>query len=343
MDSQSNFSLPFFSHITFDDPWLLVLLLLIPALIVWYIASGKRKKPEMKISSLLPFKKQNKSAVVRLLHVPFILRCLTLAVVIVALARPQSSLSMQEMTAEGIDIMLTMDLSSSMLAQDLKPNRLEAAKNVAIDFIDGRPSDRIGLVVFSGEAFSQCPLTIDHSILKTLISVSEPGFLPDGTAIGLGLASAVNRLKESKATSKVVILITDGENNAGGISPLMAADIAQLYGIRVYTIGAGTRGMAYSPAYPFPNGGYGFDYIEVKIDEPLLKQISSMTGGQYFRATNNEALKDIYKKIDELEKTRFDASEFRRKKEEFWPWLLVAVCLLCLEWLLRNTLMRSIP
>jgi len=239
--------------------------------------------------------------------------------------------------------MLTMDLSSSMLAQDLKPNRLEAAKSVAIDFIDGRPSDRIGLVVFSGEAFTQCPLTIDHSILKTLISVSEPGFLPDGTAIGLGLASAVNRLKESKATSKVVILITDGENNAGSVSPLMAADIAQLYGVRVYTIGAGTRGMAYSPAYPFPNGGYGFDYIQVKIDEPLLKQISSMTGGQYFRATNNEALKEIYVKIDELEKTRFDASEFRRKNEEFWPLLLVAVGLVCLEWLLRNTLMRSIP
>jgi Ca-activated chloride channel family protein len=230
-----------------------------------------------------------------------------------------------------------------MLARDLKPNRLEAAKEVATDFVSGRPNDRIGLVIFSGDAFTQCPLTIDHSIMKTLLQAVEPDFLPEGTAIGLGLATAVNRLRESKSTSKVVILITDGENNAGSVSPLTAAEIAQLYGIRVYTIGVGTRGVAYSPVYRYPNGQFAFDYAEVRIDEALLKQISSMTGGQYFRATNNEALAEIYKKIDEMEKTRFDSTEFRRRKEEFWPLAFLAVMLIALEWLLRNTLMRSIP
>jgi Ca-activated chloride channel family protein len=236
-----------------------------------------------------------------------------------------------------------MDLSPSMLARDFKPNRLESAKKVAMEFIDGRKNDRIGLVVFSGESFTQCPLTVDHSVLKNLLSAAEPNFLADGTAIGMGLATAVNRLRESKSTSKVIILITDGENNAGSVSPLTAAEIAQLYGIRVYTIGVGTRGMAYSPAYRYPNGEFGFDYVEVRIDEPLLKKIAEMTDAQYFRATNNEALMDIYKKIDQLEKTRFDVTEFRRKHEEFWPLVLLAALLLFTEWLLRNTLMRSIP
>jgi Ca-activated chloride channel family protein len=199
------------------------------------------------------------------------------------------------------------------------------------------------LVVFSGESYTQCPLTVDHSVLKNLLSAAEPNFLADGTAIGMGLATAVNRLRESKSTSKVIILITDGENNAGSVSPLTAAEIAQLYGIRVYTIGVGTRGMAYSPAYRYPNGEFGFDYVEVRIDEPLLKKIAEMTDAQYFRATNNEALMDIYKKIDQLEKTRFDVTEFRRKHEEFWPLVLLAALLLFTEWLLRNTLMRSIP
>jgi Ca-activated chloride channel family protein len=229
-----------------------------------------------------------------------------------------------------------------MLARDLKPNRLEAAKKVAIEFVDGRPNDRMGMVIFSGEAFTQCPLTIDHSVLKSLMLAVEPDFLPEGTAIGLGLATAVNRLRDSKAISKVIILITDGENNSGSVSPLTAAEIAQLYGVRVYTIGVGSRGVAYSPVYRYPDGRFAFDYTEVRIDEDLLKQISTMTGGQYFRATNNEALAEIYNKIDEMEKTLFETTEFKKKNEEFWFFVCVALILFCLEWLLRNTLMRSI-
>jgi Ca-activated chloride channel family protein len=343
MDESEMLSFPSFSEVTFANPWLLLLLLIVPILIVWYILKGKKARPEIRLSTFAGLKNQRKSAVVRLLHLPFVLRCLAIVLIIIAIARPQTKLSWQDMRAEGIDIMMTMDLSPSMLARDLKPNRLEAAKEVATDFVSGRPNDRIGLVIFSGDAFTQCPLTIDHSIMKTLLQAVEPDFLPEGTAIGLGLATAVNRLRESKSTSKVVILITDGENNAGSVSPLTAAEIAQLYGIRVYTIGVGTRGVAYSPVYRYPNGQFAFDYAEVRIDEALLKQISSMTGGQYFRATNNEALAEIYKKIDEMEKTRFDSTEFRRRKEEFWPLAFLAVMLIALEWLLRNTLMRSIP
>ena len=343
MDENEMLNFPELSEVTFANPWLLFLLLILPALIVWYMLRGKKARPEIRISTFAGLKNQRKSAVVRLIHLPFVLRCLAIMLIIIAIARPQTKLSWQDMKAEGIDIMMTMDLSPSMLARDLKPNRLEAAKEVAQDFVSGRPNDRIGLVIFSGDAFTQCPLTIDHSVMKTLLQAVEPDFLPEGTAIGLGLATAVNRLRESKSTSKVVILITDGENNAGSVSPLTAAEIAQLYGIRVYTIGVGTRGVAYSPVYRYPNGQFAFDYAEVRIDEALLKQISSMTGGQYFRATNNEALAEIYQKIDEMEKTRFDSTEFRRRKEEFWPLAFIAVLLIALEWLLRNTLMRSIP
>ena len=278
-----------------------------------------------------------------MIHLPVVLRSLAIAALVVAIARPQTKLAWQDMSSEGIDIVLAMDLSPSMLARDFKPNRLESAKNVAEEFIDGRPSDRIGLVVFSGEAFTQCPLTIDHSILKNLLKEVEPNFLPDGTAIGMGLSTSVNRLRNSKAKSKVVILITDGENNAGSVSPLTAAEIAQMYGVRVYTIGVGSKGMAYSPAYRYPNGEYAFDYVQVRIDEELLTKIATMTGGQYFRATNNKALEDIYKKIDTLEKTRFDVTEFRKMREEFWPFALLGLILLLVEWFTRNTLLRSIP
>jgi Ca-activated chloride channel family protein len=343
VNSWTDLQLPYWEEISFAQSWVLWFLILIPLMIVWYVFKGRKAKPELQISTIAPFLGRKPSAVVRLMHVPFALRCLTVACIIVALARPQTKLAWQDMTAEGIDIMLSMDLSPSMLARDFKPNRLESAKKVAMEFIDGRKNDRIGLVVFSGESFTQCPLTVDHSVLKNLLSAAEPNFLADGTAIGMGLATAVNRLRESKSTSKVIILITDGENNAGSVSPLTAAEIAQLYGIRVYTIGVGTRGMAYSPAYRYPNGEFGFDYVEVRIDEPLLKKIAEMTDAQYFRATNNEALMDIYKKIDQLEKTRFDVTEFRRKHEEFWPLVLLAALLLFTEWLLRNTLMRSIP
>ena len=338
-----NYSFPPLSEITFANKWVLFLLILVPLMVAWYFWKGRFGKPELTISSLAGFAKRKESIVVKLMHLPIILRSLTVALLIVALARPQTKLSWQDMSTEGIDIVLTMDLSPSMLAKDLKPNRLEAAKSVAIEFIDGRETDRIGLVVFSGEAFTQCPLTIDHSVLKNLLTSVEPNFLADGTAIGMGLATGVNRLRESKANSKVIILITDGENNVGSISPLTAAEIAQKYGIRVYTIGVGTKGMAYSPYSKLPNGEFIFDYVPVKIDEPLLKEISKMTNGKYFRATNNAGLADIYKQIDLMEKTKFDVTEFRKKKEEFWPFAFFAALLLCIEWLLRNTLMRSIP
>ena len=338
-----NYSFPPLDEITFAHKWVLFLLILVPLMVAWYFWKGRFGKPELTISSLSGFAKRKESIVVKLMHLPIILRSLTVALLIVALARPQTKLSWQDMSTEGIDIVLTMDLSPSMLAKDLKPNRLEAAKSVAIEFIDGRETDRIGLVVFSGEAFTQCPLTIDHSVLKNLLTSVEPNFLADGTAIGMGLATGVNRLRESKANSKVIILITDGENNVGSISPLTAAEIAQKYGIRVYTIGVGTKGMAYSPYSKLPNGEFIFDYVPVKIDEPLLKEISKMTNGKYFRATNNAGLADIYKQIDLMEKTKFDVTEFRKKKEEFWPFAFFAALLLCIEWLLRNTLMRSIP
>lgn len=343
MNEWNGLRLPPIDEITFAQSWVLWFLFIVPLMVLWYVLKGRKGKPELQLSTLSPFVGRKPSAVVRLMHLPFVLRCLTVALIIVALARPQTKLAWQDMTAEGIDIMLSMDLSPSMLARDFKPNRLEAAKDVAMEFIDGRPNDRIGLVVFSGESFTQCPLTVDHSVLKNLLTSAEPDFLADGTAIGMGLATAVSRLKNSESSSKVIILITDGENNAGSVSPLTAAEIAQIYGIRVYTIGVGTRGMAYSPAYRYPNGEFAFDYVEVRIDEPLLEKIAKMTDGQYFRATNNAALKDIYKKIDEMEKTRFDVTEFRRKREEFWPLILLAAVFLFTEWLLRNTLMRSIP
>jgi len=336
-------TIPEFSRIHFAQPWFFLLGLLLPALTFWYLFKGRNMKPELRISGLAGFRQTRRSAVVRLLHLPFVFRMLSLAFITVALARPQTNLSWQDLSTEGIDIVLTMDLSPSMLARDLKPNRLEAAKNVAMDFISNRPNDRMGLVIFSGEAYTQCPLTIDHTILKNLLMSVDPDLLPEGTAIGTGLATAVNRLRESKAASKVVILITDGENNAGNISPLTAAEMAQQYGIRVYTIGVGTRGMALSPVYRYPDGRFAFDYAEVRIDEALMKQISEMTQARYFRATNNEGLKEVYQKIDEMEKTRFDSTEFRRKKEEFWPFAALALFFFLLEWFMRNTLMRSIP
>lgn len=335
--------LPSISEISFASPWMFLLLLLLPLMVAWYILRGRNQYPDIRLSSLSGFSGTKKSVVVKLIHIPFILRCLGMLCIIVALARPQTRLSWQDMSSEGIDIVLAMDLSPSMLARDFKPNRLESAKQVASDFITARRADRIGLVVFSGEAYTQCPLTIDHGILKNLLASVEPNFLADGTAIGMGLATSINRLRESKARSKVIILITDGENNVGSVTPLTAAEMAALYGIRVYTVGVGTRGMAYSPVSRYPNGQFAFDYVEVKIDEELLGQIAEMTGGKYFRATNNEGLREVYNQIDQLEKTRFDVTEYRKRREEFWPLVLLALIFLSFEWLLRNTLMRSIP
>jgi Ca-activated chloride channel family protein len=234
-----------------------------------------------------------------------------------------------------------MDISSSMLAQDLKPDRLEAAKDVAASFINGRPNDNIGLVVFSGESFTQCPLTTDHTVLLNLFKDIKSGMINDGTAIGLGLANAVSRIKDSQAISKVIILLTDGSNNMGEIAPVTAADIAKVFGIRVYTIGVGTKGM--SP-YPFQTAfGIQYQNIPVEIDESILKQIAVATGGQYFRATDNTSLKNIYDEIDHMEKTKISVQEFSKKQEEYKDWALLIFALLLLELLLKNTLLRNIP
>ena len=263
------------------------------------------------------------------------------ALLIVILARPQSTNSWSNSSTEGIDIMLAMDISGSMLAQDLKPNRLEAAKDVAASFINGRPNDNIGLVVFAAESFTQCPLTTDHTVLLNLFKDIQSGMIQDGTAIGLGLANAVSRIKDSHAKSKVIILLTDGSNNAGEIAPVTAAEIAKTFGVRVYTIGVGTKGMA---PYPFQTAfGVQYQNIPVEIDEATLKQIASTTGGQYFRATDNASLKEIYSEIDQMEKTKISVQEYSKKQEEYKNWALLVFALLLVEILLRNTLLRNIP
>jgi Ca-activated chloride channel family protein len=260
---------------------------------------------------------------------------------IIVLARPQLSNSFQTETTEGIDIVLALDISGTMLAEDLRPNRLEAAKKVATEFVSGRPNDNIGLVVFAGESFTQCPLTNDHAVLVNLFQGVQYGMIEDGTAIGLGLANAVSRIKDSEAKSKVIILLTDGSNNAGDVAPLTAAEIAQSFGIRVYTVGVGTRGMA-----PYPvQTPYGIRYqnLPVDIDEDMLRKVAGLTGGTYFRATDNTKLKFIYQEIDQLEKTKLRVHQYSKKNEEYTPFLLVALLLLITEIVLRHTVLRRLP
>ena len=326
---------------TFLHPNYFYLLLLLVPVIFWYVYKQRKSQPSVKVSSLSAFKEGKKNWKVRLRHLPFVLRTLVLALLIVALARPQSSNHWQKTSTEGIDIMLVMDISTSMLAMDLSPNRLEAAKTVASLFINSRPNDNIGLVVFAGESFIQCPLTTDHTVLLSLLRQIQCGMIEDGTAIGLGLANAVTRLKESSAKSKIIILLTDGSNNRGDIAPITAAEIAESFGIRVYTIGAGTMGYAKMPV----RMAYGIDYINVpvEIDEDVLSKIAATTGGQYFRATNTEKLKDVYKEIDEMEKTKIRTQEFSKKYEEYLPFVLWALALLCMEFVLRKTILRAIP
>jgi len=271
-------------------------------------------------------------------HLPFIFRLAAISLIIVALARPQSSTSGTNISIEGIDIVIALDVSGSMLARDLTPDRLEASKNVAMEFIGGRPGDRMGLVVFSGEAFTQVPLTTDHSILLNMFKGIKSGMIQDGTAIGDGLATAVNRLRESKAISKVIILLTDGVNNAGSVDPMTAAEIARVFGIRVYTIGVGTYGNAPYPVQtPF---GIQLRDMKVEIDEALLKQIADQTGGEYYRATSNQKLESIYKEIDELEKSKIDVTEFKSKHEEFLPLVILSLLFLAIEFLLKTTTLR---
>ena len=274
-------------------------------------------------------------------HTPFIFKIIASILLIIALARPQSSTKWEENTTKGIDIILAMDISGSMLAQDLKPDRLEASKNIAMDFISKRTNDRVGLIIFAGESFTQCPLTTDHNVLVNLFKDVKSGMIDDGTAIGMGLSNAVNRLKDSKAISKVIILLTDGVNNSGMIAPLTAAEIAEKFGIRVYTIGVGKEGFA---PYPFQTPlGIQYQDVEVKIDEKTLQDIATLTDGKYFRATNNNSLKEIYKDIDLLEKSKIEITEFHKRSEEFIPFAIGALLLLLLSFILQITYLKQIP
>ncbi|HBB91558.1 MAG TPA: aerotolerance regulator BatA [Bacteroidales bacterium] len=329
------------SAVHFAYPDLLYLLLLLPAILTWYILRGRKIHPTVQTSGLQPFTDSPVSWKLYLLHLPIILRLGTLGLLIMVVARPQSSNSWENITTEGIDIVIALDISGSMLAEDFKPNRLEASKTVATEFISGRPDDRMGLVIFSGESFTQCPLTTDHAVLLNLFQGIQSGIIEDGTAIGLGLANSVSRLKDSEAKSKVVILLTDGMNNRGEIAPVSAADIAKTYGIRVYTVGVGSLGTA---PYPFKTPfGIQYQNVKVEIDEGVLQKIASMTGGKYFRATNNEKLREIYQEIDKMEKSRIDVKEINTKTEEYQRFLWIALALLLLEIVLRLTLLKKNP
>ncbi len=320
----------------------LFLLLAIVPIVIWYVLTNNKLKASLRFSDISTIAQIGKTLKVFLRHVPFLMRILAFIFLIIVLARPQSTDKHETTTTEGIDIMLALDISGSMLARDFTPDRLEAAKDIAIEFISGRQHDRIGLVVFSAESFTQCPLTTDHAVLINLFKDIKSGIIEDGTAIGLGLSNAVKRLKDSDAKSKVIILLTDGMNNSGSIDPLTAAELAKTFGIRVYTIGVGKQGMA---PYPFQDvfGRIFVRNVPVEIDEATLQKIADMTGGNYFRATNNEKLRQIYAKIDQLEKSKIDIREFSRKKEEYRLFAFIALFLLITEMLLKYLFFRSIP
>ncbi len=328
-----------FNGIDFANKGFFWLLIIIPLMIGWNIWRKNKLQGSFRMSAVKGFSSVKRSKYTSFRHYGIILRILAFISLILALARPQSAFSWQNSTTEGIDIIIATDISGSMLAEDLKPNRLEAGKKIAIDFIKDRPEDRIGLVIFSGESFTQCPLTIDHDVLINLFGEINNGMIEDGTAIGMGLATAVNRLKESEAKSKVVILLTDGTNTTGSIPPLTAAEIAKQMKVRVYTVGVGTKGYAPYPVQtPF---GTEYQQVPVTIDEGVLKEIASLTGGQYFRATNNAALEKIYQQIDKLEKAKVAVTQYHKKTERFLPFILIALVLLLLEFLLRNTIFKG--
>lgn len=326
--------------IKFAQPLFLYLLVIIPVMVAFYLLKQQRASASLRMPGLQPFANVSKTFRHYLRHILFVFRTLAVTLLIIVLARPQTSDKFQDMSTEGIDIVLALDISGSMLAQDFRPNRIEAAKNVATEFISGRPYDRIGLVVFSGESFTQCPLTTDHAVLINLLREVQSGMIEDGTAIGMGLATAVNRIKDSEAKSKVIILLTDGVNNRGEIAPATAAGIAKTYGIRVYTIGVGTQGVA-----PYPvQTPYGTQYqdMQVEIDETILHEIAQTTGGKYFRATDNDKLIQVYNEIDKLEKSKIDVKQFSRKEEKFLLPALIAFCLLLFEVLARNTIFKNL-
>ena len=324
---------------TFANPGYLFLLLLLIPIIGWYIYELWKSDASVQISDSTALAAQPKSWRVWLLHVPFVLRVAAVTLLSIALARPQLTNRWTSESTEGIDIMMALDISGTMLAEDLKPNRLEAAKSVAQDFVIARPNDQIGLVVFAGESFTQCPLTIDHAVLVNLFRSVEYGMVEDGTAIGLGLANAVNRMKDSKTKSKVVILLTDGSNNRGDIDPQTAAEIAKTFGIRVYTVGVGSYGQARVPV----NTPLGKQYVTMdsEFDESTLKRIAQTTGGQYFRATDNTSLKQIYEQIDQMEKTKLRVREYSKHTENFMPYLIAALICLLLEVIIRYFVVRT--
>jgi len=331
-----------FDSIEFLNKEFFWLLLALPIAVLWYVFKHNKQTAELKISSIKGFK--SSSAIwTKLRHVLFALRLIALALLISALARPRTvDVSTKTRTTRGIDIVMAIDVSASMLAKDLQPNRLEALKEVAADFINGRPNDRIGLVEYAGEAYTKTPITSDKSIvLRSLRDIKYNTIIESGTAIGMGLATAVNRLKDSRAKSKVIILLTDGVNNSGFIDPKIASELAVEYGIKTYTIGLGTNGMALSPIGINPNGSFRYGRQQVEIDENLLKEIAEVTGGKYFRATNNEKLAEIYKEINKLEKTEVEEKKYYNYDEKFRPLVLLAGLLLLIELVLRNTIFRS--
>tara|TARA_R110002051_G_scaffold82832_1_gene147288 strand:+ start:2663 stop:3661 length:999 start_codon:yes stop_codon:yes gene_type:complete len=327
-------------NIEFANPQFFWLLLLLPVAVLWYFFKRKEETASLKISSIKGF--STDSILPKLKPLLFVLRLLALAAIITALARPQTEdISSKTKTTKGIDIVMAIDVSSSMLARDLKPNRLAALKKVAADFIKERPNDRIGLVAYAGESYTKTPITSDKAIVLNSLREITYGTLADGTAIGMGLATSVNRLKESKAKSKVIILLTDGVNNSGFIEPQTAAELAVEYGIKTYTIGLGTNGNALSPIAYNSDGTYRYGMIPVEIDEKLLESIAEATGGAYFRATDNESLEAIYDEINKLEKTEIEEFKYYKYEEKFRPWLLLAGVLLLFEWVIRNTIFRS--
>ena len=328
-----------------NKEYLLLLLLLIPYL-VWYLLYRRKTEPTMRMSDTSVYRLVTRSWKVALMPLQLWLRVAVFVLLVLALARPQTQNSWKNRTVEGIDIMLAMDVSTSMLAEDLKPNRMEAAKQVAAEFVTGRPDDNIGLTIFAGEAFTQCPMTTDPASLLNLLQnvrtdIAQRGLIEDGTAIGMGLANAVSRLKDSKAKSKVIILLTDGSNNRGDLSPMTAAEIAKTFGIRVYTIGVGTNKLA---PYPMPvAGGVQYVNVPVEIDTKMLSDIAAATDGEFYRATNNRELRKIYEEIDKLEKSKMNVKQFSKRYEAYQPYALAALILLLLEMLFRITIFRKLP
>ncbi len=330
-----------FTDIEFARQEFLWLLLSIPIFAVWYYRKYRDATPDIRFVHTAFVKNVRKGIRIRLLHLPFVLRMFAMMLLVIALSRPQSSSSARDINIEGIDIMITLDISGSMLAQDFRPNRMEAAKSTALDFIDMRPNDRIGMTVFSGQSFTLVPLTTDHAMLKEFSASIRTGMVEDGTAIGDGLATAINGLRDSDAISRVIILLTDGINNRGVIDPLTAAEIAALYDIRVYTIGVGSSGPV---PYPFQTPyGVRIQDVEIPVDEELLQQIADMTEGQYFWADRYDVLEQVYHEIDQLERTKIDIREYTHHQDAFFPLLILALGLLCFEIILRHTWLRTTP